>query len=130
MHVIRNTSTVKAASSNYKVRSRIFKNLLPKFEAHQNSRIRKKKKPFVEIIDQIHINRCSKDRLSVKHGNPSYADWELLTTVDPADSKMKELCKTFPVPQIARLGRNGARTWTRDRRTTESCRMQSCKIAS
>ena len=39
--VIQNTSTIRAASSTYKVHSRIIKNTIAEFEAHQNIRISK-----------------------------------------------------------------------------------------
>ena len=45
---------------------------------HQQIRISKEQKLLVESINQIQINRCSKDRLSAKHGNNLYKDWELM----------------------------------------------------
>ena len=78
MYAIKNTSTIGGASSNWKSHSRIIKNLLANFEAHQNNIINKEKKQLVESIKHIHINRWAKYRLSVKHENQSYKDWELM----------------------------------------------------
>ena len=80
MDVIQNTSTIRVASSNYKVHSRIIKNLIVEFEANQYIRIRKENKTPVEKINQIQITRWAKDRLSVNHGNWVYTYWDLMTT--------------------------------------------------
>ena len=45
-------------------------------------------------------------------------DPDLKGYVDPADSKMEKFRKTFPIPQISQLRRNGVRTWTTDIWTT------------
>ena len=77
--VIRNTFTIRDASSNYKVHSRIIENLLAEFESHQQSRTSKEKKPLVESISQIRITRWAKNILSMKHGNQLYTYWEPIT---------------------------------------------------
>ena len=80
MDVIRITSTIRDASPKYRFHSKIIKNLLTEFESHYNSRIIKEKKLLVEIINQIQITRCSKDIISLKHGNQSYIYWDIITT--------------------------------------------------
>ena len=82
MDVTRNTSTIQAASYNYKVHSRITKNLLAKFESHQDNKTIKEKKPLLETIKQTQITRQAKDRLSVNHGNKLYTDWELMNACE------------------------------------------------
>ena len=79
MDFILNTSTVRAASSIYGVHSRIIKNLLTNFEAHQHSRISREQKPLVKTMNHINITRWNQDRLYAQHGNKFYTEWDLMT---------------------------------------------------
>ena len=80
MYFIQNTLAIRDASSNYKFHSIIIKNLISEFEFRQHSRIGKEKKLLVETINQIHINRWTKDRLSLNSGYQFYIEWGLINT--------------------------------------------------